>query len=159
MPQQCRISKTLLEFWSRGRLTWTVATQVAALTYQSQSTASTVANLIQCTEQQFEHLGLQQNLMHENMQQIIAQMNALRFYQSNAGQGRLGGYESGGRRRVRGRRKQDGAHMVFNGSQFGGGFAPATSGFAPGPTAAVVPYGSTTQGRGPPGFYTPAGTS
>jgi hypothetical protein len=42
----------------------TVTTQVAALTYQSQLTASTVADLVQHAEQQFAHLALQQNLMH-----------------------------------------------------------------------------------------------
>ncbi len=63
----------------------TVATQVAALTYQSQLNASTAANLIQHTEQQFAHLALQQNLMHEIMHQIIAQVNALSFNQSNVG--------------------------------------------------------------------------
>jgi hypothetical protein len=68
----------------------TIATQVAALTYQSQLTASTVANLIQHAKQQFVHLALQQNLMHENMHQIIIQVNTLSFNQSNAGQGRLG---------------------------------------------------------------------
>ncbi len=54
-----------------------VATQLAASTYQSQLTASTVANSIQRAEQQFTHLTSQQNLMHENMHQIIAQINVL----------------------------------------------------------------------------------
>jgi hypothetical protein len=43
--------------------------------------------------------------------------------------------------------------MTFYGGQFGGDFVPATSGYAPGPTAAVVPY----QGGGPPNFYAPTG--
>jgi hypothetical protein len=136
----------------------TVPTQMAALTYQSQLTASTAANSSQHAEQQFAHLALQQNLMHENKHQIIAQFNALSFNQSNAGWGRLGSFNSSGRGRGGSRRKQGGAQTAVDGSQFGGGFAPATSGFAPGPTAAVVPYGSTTQGRGPPGFYAPTRT-
>jgi hypothetical protein len=135
-----------------------VATQVVALTYQSQLIASTAANLVQRSEQQFAHLTLQQNLMHENMHQIIAQVNVLSFYQSNAGWGRLGGFDRGSRGRRHVRHKQGGTHTAFNGGQFRGGFAPATGGFAPGPTAAVVPYGSMTQGRGPFGFYAPAGT-
>jgi hypothetical protein len=124
----------------------TVATQVAALTYQSQLAASTAANLIQRAEQQFGHLALQQNLRHENMHQIIAQVNALSFNQSSAGQGGLGSFDSSGRRCRRSRRKWGGAQTVFNGSQFGGGFDLATSGYAPGSTTTVVPYGSMTQG-------------
>jgi hypothetical protein len=44
---------------------------VAALTYQSQLTASTAANLIERAEQQFAHLASQQNFVHENMHQVI----------------------------------------------------------------------------------------
>jgi hypothetical protein len=137
---------------SDDKSTNTVATQVAALTYQSQLTASTAVNLIQRAEQQFAHLALQQNLMHENMHQIIAQVNMLSFNQSNAGQGKLGVFESGGCEHVHNRGKQGGTQMAFNSGQFGGGFAPATSGFASGPTAAIVPYGSMTQGSAPPWF-------
>jgi hypothetical protein len=53
----------------------TVAMQVAALTYQSQSsalTALTAANSSQHVEQQFAHLASQESLMHENMHQVIA---------------------------------------------------------------------------------------
>jgi hypothetical protein len=60
---------------------------VAALTYQSQMTASTTANASQCAEQQIAHLGSLQNMMHKNMHQIIAQVNALSFNKSNAGHG------------------------------------------------------------------------
>jgi hypothetical protein len=69
----------------------TVATQVAALTYQSQMTVSTMAYASQHAEQQFAHLASQQNMMHENMHQIIAQVNALSFNQSNARRGRIVG--------------------------------------------------------------------
>jgi hypothetical protein len=61
--------------------------QVAALTYQSQLTVSTADNSSQSAEQQLAHLASQQNLMHENMHQIITQVNMLSFNQSNAGQG------------------------------------------------------------------------
>jgi hypothetical protein len=70
---------------SDGKYADTVTTQVAAITYQSQLTASTAANSIQHAEQQFVHLASQQNLMHENMHKIIAQVDALSFNQSNAG--------------------------------------------------------------------------
>jgi hypothetical protein len=69
----------------------TIATQVVALTYQSQITASTGANTRQRAEQQFVHLASQKNMIHENMHQIIAQVNALSFNQSNAGCGRIAG--------------------------------------------------------------------
>jgi hypothetical protein len=69
----------------------TVATQVAALTYQSQVTASTAATSSQHAEQQFAHLASQQSLMHENMHQIITPVNALSLNQSNAGHGRVAG--------------------------------------------------------------------
>jgi hypothetical protein len=69
--------------------------------------------------------------MHENMHQIIAQVNTLSFNQSNAGRGRFGGFDSGGRRRERGRRKQGGAPTAFDGGQFGGDFAPATGALPP----------------------------
>jgi hypothetical protein len=131
----------------------TVATQVTALTCQSQLTASTVADSIQRAEQQFTHLALQKNLMHENMHQIIAQVNALSFNQSNSGWGRLGSFDSGGRGCGGSRCKQGGAQMAFDGGQFEGGFVLATSSYAPGPTAVVVPY----QGGAPPNFYAPAG--
>jgi hypothetical protein len=54
-------------------------------------TASTVANATQRAEQQFAHLASQQNMMHENMHQIIAHVNALSFNQSDAGHGRIAG--------------------------------------------------------------------
>jgi hypothetical protein len=65
--------------------------------------------------------------MHENMHQILAQVNVLSFNQSNA---------NGGCGDNRGQRTQGVAPQVFGGGQFDvhGGFAPATSGFAPGPS-------------------------
>ncbi len=81
------------------------------------------------------------------------QVNALSFNQSNAGQGRLTSFDSGGHGRGHSRTKQGGPHTAFDGGQFGDGFVLATSGYAPGPTTAVVPY----QGGGPPNFYAPTG--
>jgi hypothetical protein len=63
----------------------TVATQVAALTYQSQLTASTAANSSHCQEIQLAHLASQQNMMHKNMHQLIEGLNAVAFNISNKG--------------------------------------------------------------------------
>jgi hypothetical protein len=49
----------------------TVATQVAALTYQSQMAASTTANASQLAEQQFAHLASQQNMMHKTCIKLL----------------------------------------------------------------------------------------
>jgi hypothetical protein len=129
----------------------TVAMQVAALTYQSQVTALMAATLLQRAEQQFAHLVSQQNLMHEIMHQIIMQVNALSFNQSDAGHGKLESFNSSGRRQGCSRRQWGGAQMAVDGGQFGGSFVPAASSHAHGSTAAVAPY----QGRGPPLFHAP----
>ncbi len=65
----------------------TVTTQVAVLTYQSQLMASTAANNSQCQELQLAHLASQQNMMHENMHQLIAGLNAVTFNMSDKGRG------------------------------------------------------------------------
>ncbi len=130
-----------------------VATQVAALTYQSQFTTSIVANLLQWAKQQFAHLASQQNLMHENMHQIIVQVNSLSFNQSITGWGRLGSFNSGGRGRGGSRRQQGGVQMAVGEGQFGGGFIPAANSCAHGPTALVAPY----QGGEPPLFHATLG--
>jgi hypothetical protein len=64
-----------------------VATQVAAWTYQSQIVVNTAANTSIRQEQQMAHLAAQQQLMHENMHQLIVGLNAVTFNQSDAGQG------------------------------------------------------------------------
>jgi hypothetical protein len=92
-----------------------VAMQVAALTCQSQLTASIAANSSQHVEQQF---ASQQNLMHENMHQIITQVNGLSFNQSNAGQGSPMVNGNGGRRHNCKRRTQGVAPPVFDEGQF-----------------------------------------
>jgi hypothetical protein len=65
----------------------TVATQMAALTYQSQHTVTTATNLSQQMNQYMQTLAHQQNLLHQNQQQMMEQMVALSFNQSNAGRG------------------------------------------------------------------------
>ncbi len=64
-----------------------VATQVADLRYQSQLLANTSAKTSICQEQQMVHLMSQQQLMHENMHQLIAGLNAVNFNQSDGGCG------------------------------------------------------------------------
>ena len=65
----------------------TVTTQMAALTYQSQLTASTAANLSQQMGQYIQTLAHQQDLLHQNLHQMMEQIMALSFNQSNAGRG------------------------------------------------------------------------
>jgi hypothetical protein len=71
----------------------TVATQVAALMYQSLLPALTAANNSQRQEVQLAHLASQQNMMLENMHQLIAGLNAVNFNISDKGRGvgRFGG--------------------------------------------------------------------
>ncbi len=66
-----------------------VAPQVAALTYQSQLTANTAANTSMRQEQQLGHLAAKQHMMHKNMHQLIAGLNAVlvTFNQSDEGRG------------------------------------------------------------------------
>ena len=65
----------------------TVATQMAALTYQSQLTATTAANSSQQMSQYIQTLANQQDLLHQNQHQMMEQMAALSFNQSYAGRG------------------------------------------------------------------------
>jgi len=65
----------------------TVATQMAALTYQSQLTATTAANLSQQMGQYLQTLAHQQDQLHRNQHQMMDQMAALLFNQSDAGRG------------------------------------------------------------------------
>ena len=74
----------------------TVTTQLAAVTLQSQLTASTVANSSQRTDQAVQLLAQQQHLLHANQHQIMEHLAALSFNASDAGQGRRPG---GGRGR------------------------------------------------------------
>jgi hypothetical protein len=88
----------------------TVVTQVAALTYQSQLTASTAANSSQRKEVQLAHLASHQKLMQKNMHKLIAGLNAVNFnvIDKGCGVGRFshrgnygGGYGSQSRGRSR----------------------------------------------------------
>jgi hypothetical protein len=67
-----------------------VAMQVAALTHQSQLTSSTVANSSSSSQRhnhQMMHIATQQDLMHQNMHQIIAQLNTVLCNVNNKGCG------------------------------------------------------------------------
>jgi hypothetical protein len=120
-----------------------VATQMAALTYQSQLTATTAANSSQQMGQYMQTLAHQQDLLHQNQHQMMEQMAALSFNQSDAGRG-IG-------RQGRG---------LF---QYPAPFTP--TGFGRGGHAAPTGYGRGGQGRGrgrgrgrgPPGFGTGRG--
>ena len=68
-------------------ITASVATQVTALMHQSQQTSSTMANTSQHHNHQMVHIATQQDLMHQNMHQNIAQLNAVLFNVSNEGHG------------------------------------------------------------------------
>jgi hypothetical protein len=60
---------------------------MAALTYQSQLTANTAANSSQQMGQYMQTLAHQQDLLHQNQHQMMEQMAALSFNQSDAGRG------------------------------------------------------------------------
>lgn len=75
----------------------TIATQMAAVTLQSQLTATTAANSSQRHDQGMQALVQQQNLLHANQHQILELLAALSFNASNAGQGLHRGGRGGGR--------------------------------------------------------------
>ena len=62
-----------------------VATQMAALAYQSQLTATTATNSSQQMGQYIHTLAQQLDLLHQNQHQMMEQMAALSFNQSDAG--------------------------------------------------------------------------
>jgi hypothetical protein len=68
-----------------------MADQVAALTYQSQLTASTVATTNHHNLQQLAANEANQQATHSTLHQIIAQLNVVTFNASNAEWGRFGG--------------------------------------------------------------------
>ena len=123
-----------------------VATQMAALTYQSQLTATTAANSSQQMGQYMQTLAHQQDLLYQNQHQILEQMAALSFNQSDAGCGI-------GRPAGRGQ-LQPPAPFTPNGFGRGGHFAP--NGFGSGGQGQGRGHGC---GRdcGPPGFATGRG--
>jgi hypothetical protein len=65
----------------------TIASQMVALTYQSQHTATTAANLSHQMNQYMQTLAQQQDLLYQNQHRMMEQMAALSFNQSNVGPG------------------------------------------------------------------------
>jgi hypothetical protein len=96
--------------------------------------------------------------MHRNTHQIIAQVNALSFNQSDAGCGRVASNNfkgNGGRGCGRGQHPDGPQNIASKGGQFGtsSGFTPATEFFAPNsPPGGVRPYDGLPQGQRPTGF-------
>jgi hypothetical protein len=123
--------------------TETVATQMAALTYQSQLTATTAANSSQQMGQYMQTLAHQQDLLHQNQHQMMEQMAALSFNQSDAGRGI--GHPGRGQ-------PQPPAPFTPIGFGRGGHFAP--NGFGRGGQGRGCGRG---RGHGPPGFATGRG--
>ena len=123
--------------------TETVATQMVALTYQSQLTATTAANSSQKMGQYIQTQAHQQDLLHQNQHQMMEQMVALSFNQCNAG--------CGIRRPGRGQ-PQPPATFTPNGFGHGRQFVP--HGFGRGGQGRGRSRG---RGRGPPGFATVRG--
>jgi hypothetical protein len=102
-----------------------MADQVAALTYQSELTASTAAITNQCNMQQLAAIEANQQATHNTLHQIIAQLNAVTFNASNAGRGCVGGL---GRGRGHGRGFGRGLFTYVHGgfpTPHGGGIPPA----------------------------------
>jgi hypothetical protein len=120
--------------------TETVATQMAALTYQSQLTATTAANSSQQMGQCMQTLANQQDLLHQNQHQMMEQMAALSFNQSDAGRGI--------RRQGRGQFQPP---APFTPTGFGQGGQAAPNGFGRRGQGQGRGRGC---GQGPPGFAT-----
>jgi hypothetical protein len=98
-----------------------VATQVAALTYQSQLTQSTAATTTQRQEMQLAQLAATQEAQHATLHQIIEGLNAVPFNVSNAGRGTGGrargqrGHPGPGGRSTRRRYAPPVGSLVYNG--------------------------------------------
>jgi hypothetical protein len=125
----------------------TVATQVAALTFQSQLTASTAATTMQRQEQQLAHLAAVQDATHATLHGIIEGLNAVAFNVSDGGRGTGHAY-AGGRRYGRGRSTH---------GRFGGGHnhhPPTGIALQPATTAGRFP-GTTFRTNGTPGGIPP----
>ena len=121
----------------------TVRTQMAALAYQSQLMATTTANSSQQMGHCIQTLAHQQDLLHQNQHQMMEQMAALSFNQSDAGRG----ISPPGRGQP-----QPPAPFTPNGFGRGGQFSP--HGFGRGGQGRGRGRG---HGRGPPGFTTGRG--
>jgi hypothetical protein len=127
-----------------GSIVASVATQVAALTHQSQLTSSNVSNTSQRHDNQLAHIAAQQDLMHQNMHQIITALNAVRFNVHN---------EGCGIRRYAGRQARRRGHPLR-----GQGCGPpmyALSGIGYNPGGGYTNVGGYLPTR-PPGFFPPS---
>ncbi len=129
----------------------TVATQVAALTYQSQLTQTTAATTGQRQEMQLAQLAMAQEAQHATMHQFNEGLNAVAFNVSDAGHGfaRFGGRGGSRGRYGRGGGQQHGDGPPFGGSLYSGGF---TQGLYPTPMAHPVntPSGVPGESRAVP---------
>ncbi len=120
-------------------ITESVSNHLAALTYQSQMTASTAATTTQRNSQQLANIEANQQATHSTLHQIIAQLNAVTFNASDAGRGHQA-FQAQGFQQGRGRGRTQG----------GGGRG---RGFGRGPPQYVggsFPHFPTPQGRGVP---------
>jgi hypothetical protein len=142
-------------------ITNTMATQAAALTYQSQLMQSMTANTSQHQEQQMAQIVAVQSAMHDTLHHIIAQLNALLFNASDAGHGRYVGHGYNGQRCGRSHAQGRGCGPPTSIGSFsqGGGVCPmmGTSGrhasiFPPGPPGGFL--GSPA--GGPPPYHAPS---
>jgi hypothetical protein len=141
----------------------TVATQVAALTYQSELTQTMAATTGQCQEMQLAQLAVAQEAQYATMHLLIEGLNAVAFYVSNAGHGfaRFGGRGSSRGRYGRIGGQQRGGGPPFGESLYSNGF---TQGYYPMPMAHPInaPSSVTGQFRGGTTFgvpqYNPPGT-
>ena len=116
-----------------------VASQVAALTYQSQLTASTAANSSQRQEQQIAHIAAVQDATHATLHQIIDGLNAvaLNVNDVSARNNRFGGGRGAGRNRaVRGGRYGGRGRTMFPVQ----GHTIRNSAYPSGATLHVPPY-------------------
>jgi hypothetical protein len=132
----------------------TVATQVAALTYQSQLTQSTAATIGQRQELQLAQLAAAQEAQHATMHQIIEGLNAVAFNASDAGRGMptFGGRGGNRSHNGPGHGPQRGGGPPFGGSSYNGGYNPLNMTRAAGIPSFSIPgrfQGDTTGGVPP----------
>jgi hypothetical protein len=105
-------------------LATTVATQVAALTYQSQLTQSTAASTTQCQEMQLAQLAAAQDAQHATLHQIIEGLNAVTFNVSDAGRGSGGRGQGNCGRPGPGHSIRCGYAQQIGASSYNGGYTP-----------------------------------
>ncbi len=139
----------------------TVATQVTALTYQSQLTQSTTATIGHRQELQLAQLAAAQEAQHATMHQIIEGLNAVAFNASDAGRGMptFGGRGGNRGRNGPGRGPQCGGGPPFGGSSYNGGYNPPNMTRATGIPPFSIPgrFQGDTAGGVPPYHPQPPG--